>query len=172
MKLELGCGNRPIPGYLHQDIIQLETPLDFCCEAWNIPLQEGSLDEVIAIAVMEHLRFEDFAKTLKHIHQLLKVGGVFYFDVPDMYIWSEYLYDVLHGKPCPYSKESVYKTVWGWQRWKGDEHKSAWVKEDLYKELQQIGFKVEDGFEDIKKRVFRDRFEHPENAHIFIKATV
>jgi predicted SAM-dependent methyltransferase len=171
MKLELGSGNRPTENYLHQDIIQLETPLDFCCEAWNVSLAEQSLDEVLAVAVMEHLRFDDFARTLHHIHRLLKTGGVFYFDVPDIYVWSKYLFDVLRGHPCPYSKEDVYKTIWGWQRWPGDEHKSAWIKTDVYNACQSFGFKVEDGFEDIKVRVHRDRFSHPENAHIFVKAT-
>ena len=62
MKLELGSGNRATPDYLHQDIIQLDTKLDFCCEAWNIPLNNESLSEVIAIAVMEHLKVEDFRR--------------------------------------------------------------------------------------------------------------
>lgn len=176
MKLELGCGNRPTSGYLHQDIIQLETPLDFCCEAWRVPLHEGSLDEVIAIAVMEHLRFDEFERTLLHIHRLLKVGGVFYFDVPDLFVWSKYLYLVLsdpkleNSPEVPYTKKDIIKTMWGWQRWDGDEHKLMWTREDVVLICQETGFLVSDGFEDIKQRVYRDRFSHPENAHIFIKA--
>jgi|WetSurMetagenome_2_1015567.scaffolds.fasta_scaffold150429_2 predicted SAM-dependent methyltransferase len=172
MRIELGCGNRPTRGYLHQDVIQLETPLDYCCNAWELPIAEGSLDECIAIAVMEHLRFDDFSKTLKHIHRLLNVGGVFYFDVPDLYVWSSYLFFILHGHKdsVPYTKEDIIKTMWGWQRWPGDEHKSMWTKEDVYSICEEAGFKVENGFEDIKERVWRDRFNHPENAHIFIKA--
>lgn len=173
MKLELGCGNRPIGGYLHQDVIQLETPLDYCCNAWEVPMFEGSLDEVIAIAVMEHLRFEEFDMTLRHVHRLLKTGGVFYFDVPDLYVWSGYLFFALHGikDSVPYSREDIIKTMWGHQRWAGDEHKSMWTKEDVYTKCIEAGFTVCDGFSDIRERVHRDRFDHPENAHIFIKAT-
>jgi predicted SAM-dependent methyltransferase len=176
MKLELGSGNRPTEGYLHQDIIQLDTKLDFCCEAWNICLDSESLSEVIAIAVMEHLKIEDFRRTLKHIYSLLKPEGVFYFDVPDIRVWSSYLFLVTNAPNienthlCPYSKTDIYKTVVGWNRWQGDEHKSLWIKEDVYYEVEKAGFKVSDGFEEIKKRVQRDRFNHPENAHIFIKA--
>jgi predicted SAM-dependent methyltransferase len=168
MRIEIGCGNRPTPGYLHQDVIQLETPLDFLCNAWELPVYENSIDEILAIAVMEHLRYDDFRKTLKHFYKILRPGGVFYFDVPDLFTWSEYLYNVLHGNHCPYSKEDVIKTMWGWQRWEGDEHKSMWTYSMLMKEL--VEFRVEDGFEDIKKCIQRDRFSHPENAHIFIKA--
>ena len=173
MRIELGTGNRPTEGYLHQDVIQLETPLDYLCDAWELPCEEGSLDEVLAIAVMEHLRFDEFVRTLQHVHRLLKVGGVFYFDVPDLYVWSSYLFFILHGHKdsVPYSKEDIIKTFWGHQRWIGDEHKSMWTKEDVYDKCFEAGFKVENGFEDIKLRVYRDRFSHPENAHIFIKAT-
>ncbi len=175
MKLELGCGNRPINGYLHQDVIQLEIPLDYCCSAWEVPVHEGSLDEVIAIAVMEHLRFHEVDQTLRHVHRLLKSGGVFYFDVPDLFVWSGYLFFLLHGHgdSVPYTKDEVIKTMWGHQRWMGDEHKSMWTKEDIYSACTEVGFAVEDGFEDIKNRVYRDRFYPPyieTNAHIFIKA--
>ena len=170
MRIELGCGNRPTEGYLHQDVIQLETPLDFCCNAWQLPCHEDSVDEVIAIAVMEHLRYDEFGRTLRHIHRVLKRGGIFLFDVPDLFTWSGYLYDVLRGNSCPYSQEDVIKTMWGWQRWDGDEHKSMWTAEMVYKECKNSGFKVEDGFRDIKNRIHRDRFNYPENVHIFIKA--
>ena len=66
MKIEIGCGNRPTKGYLHQDIIQLETHLDFCCPAWCVPAEFETIEEIIAIAVMEHLRFDDFRRALKH----------------------------------------------------------------------------------------------------------
>ena len=177
LKLELGSGERPTPGYLHQDIIQLETPLDYCCPAWCVPMPEDSLSEVIAIAVMEHLRFKDFSKTMKHIYQLLKPGGKFYFDVPDIKVWATYLFLVLqnprmeNSNIVPYSKEDIYKTMWGWQRWEGDEHKSAWIHDDVYEVVVKAGFSyVTDGLDDIKKRVHRDRFDRPENAHIYIKA--
>ena len=176
MKLELGCGERPTEGYLHQDIIQLGTKLDFCCPAWEVNLPDESLDEVIAIAVMEHLRINEFRDTLEHIWKLLRRGGVFYFDVPDIKVWSEYLFYVLRNPDyensdlVPYSKVDIYKTMWGWQRWEGDEHKTAWIKQDVYWELHQFGFHVDDGLEDIKKRVHRDRFYRPENAHVYIKA--
>lgn len=173
IKIELGCGNRPTEGYLHQDVIQLETPLDYCCNAWQLPCYENSVDEFLAIAVMEHLRYDDFRATLRHLYRLLKPGGIFLFDVPDLFVWSGYLYDDLRGVQTPYTRKHIFDTMWGWQRWQGDEHKSMWTEKMVYDECNSAGFMVYDGFEDIKQRVHRDRFS-PEyvktNAHIFIKA--
>lgn len=169
-KLELGCGDRPTPGYLHQDVIAL-VELDFICQPYAIPLPENSLSEIIAIGVMEHLRFEDFLRTLNHVHKLLEPSGIFLFDVPDLRIWSKYLYDTLRGEYAPFSKQHIFATFWGWQRWEGDEHKSGWVYEDLSKRLREIGFDVKGGLDDIISRgITRRRFNREEDAHLYIKA--
>ena len=168
MKLEIGCGERPTEGYLHQDIIELGTKLDFTCQPWEIPVD--NISEIIAIGVMEHLRYDDFRRTLKHFYSILELGGVFYFDVPDLMIWSEYLYKVLRDEPVPFTKEHILATFYGWQRWNGDEHKCAWTRKDLKKELILTGFTIGDGLDDIKKRVARNRFTRPDDAHIYIKA--
>lgn len=170
MKVELGCGERPTEGYLHQDVIQLSTPLDFICNAWELPVYEDSLDEVIAIAMMEHLRYDDFRQTLSHIYRCLKPGGMFLFDVPDLVVWNEYLYKLLKGEDVPFTEKHIFDTMWGWQRWPGDEHKSMWTRAMVNKELKEAGFDVYWGLPEIKERVYRERFTRPENAHIYIKA--
>ena len=62
--------------------------------------------------------------------------------MPDMKVWSEYLYNVTHGRaednPC--TAEHVWRTVYGWQRWPGDEHKSGWTREDILAVLKSAGF--------------------------------
>jgi len=174
-KLELGCGGRPTPGYLHQDITQQPgVELDFTCVPWEIDLPENSLSEVIGLGIMEHLRFDEFRTTLAHIRKILKPGGVFLFDVPDMKVWSEYLFNVTHGQSekNPFSDEHVWSTIYGWQRWPGDEHKCGWVEETLLEEIKKAGFSsIETGVQVFTSRGFeRRRFGRPEDAHIYVKA--
>jgi predicted SAM-dependent methyltransferase len=174
-KLELGCGDKPTPGYLHQDITQLENiKLNFVCNPWVIELPENSLSQVLALGVMEHITFEGVRKTLKHMHFLLKKGGEFLFDVPDMTVWSEYLYNMLHGMSSnnPFPDSHVWNTVYGWQRWPGDEHRSGWTRGSLIKEVVTAGYeKVEEGAEIFTSLgIARGRFTRSGDAHLYIKA--
>ncbi len=172
-KLELGSGEKPTPGYLHQDITKSHAiDLDFVCNPWEIDLPENYLTEVLALGVMEHLRFEDFKKTIVYMKKLLKPRGAFLFDVPDMKIWSKYLYNITHGKEAPFPPKHVWSTIYGWQRWPGDEHKSGWTKDSLFNLLREIGFsKIEEGVHIYtSKGIQRGRFTRPGDAHIYIKA--
>jgi len=173
--LELGSGERPTPGYLHQDItIMPGVSLDFTCNPWEIPLAEGALVEVLALGLMEHLRFNEVKQTLRHMHTLLRPGGAFLFDVPDMQVWSEYLFNLTHGQSekNPFPDYHIWSTMYGWQRWPGDEHKSGWTRDSLLQELQAAGF---NGWEEgvtvfTSKGIERRRFGRPADAHLYIKA--
>ncbi len=175
MKLELGCGNMPTPGYLHQDVHQQDgIKLDFVCAPWEIPLPENTLDEILGLAMMEHLRFAEVEWTLAHLYKILKPGGAFLFDVPDMTIWAEYLYNATHGlehlNPLP--TEHVWRTVYGWQRWEGDEHKSGWTRDSILTALNRAGFdRIGDGVQIFTdKGIQRGRFTRPGDAHLYLKA--
>lgn len=174
-KLELGSGQRPTPGYLHQDITpQPGVDLDFICNPWEIDLPDESLLEVIALGQLEHLRYGEVARTLEHMRRLLKPGGVFLFDVPDMRVWSEYLFNVTHGAADknPFTAEHVWSTIFGWQRWPGDEHKSGWTSEMLSDAVRQSGLTPQPSTPEIfrSRGIERRRFGRPADAHIYMVA--
>jgi predicted SAM-dependent methyltransferase len=174
-RLELGCGERPTPGYLHQDVTpQPGVRLDFTCNPWELPLPDGSLDEVLALGLVEHLRFAEVHATLAKVRALLVPGGAFLFDVPDMQVWSEYLFHLTHGRSelVPFEPQHVWSTFYGWQRWPGDEHKSGWTRESLLVAVKEAGFSAhEEGVQVFLSRGFeRRRFTRPGDAHLYLRA--
>ena len=172
MKLEIGSGHRPTPGYIHNDTNAFDH-IEHVCKAWEIDLPDGSLEEVIALGVVEHFTFAQAEESFKNICRMLKTSGRLIFDVPDLFVWSEYLFNVLRNKPCPMEKEHVLATIYGWQRWEGDEHKSGWTKETLIEKLKECGFsQVLDGEAEFRRRpeLWRRRLDRPEDAHIRIVA--
>lgn len=170
MKLELGSGRRPTPGYITSDINPFDG-IDHVGPAWEIDLPDGSLDEVIAMAFMEHLRYDQFTLTCENVHRMLKPGGVFLFDVPDLAVWCRHFLD----PPPGLDHGDILRTIYGWQRWPGDEHKSGWTAELLEQYVNSAGFEfcaVERvPIEFRSRQIFRYRFTQPElDAHFYVRA--
>lgn len=171
-KLEIGCGPNPTPGYLHNDVNHFEG-VDFVCDAWDIDLPEGSLDEIIALGVMEHFTYAQFDLVLAKMARLCKPGALFLFDVPDVVTWCKYLVDIENGKSAPFPEEHILATLYGWQRWSGDEHKSGWTRERLKAKVQSADFSelnlsALDQF--LQRGLTRRRMTRPADAHIYCAA--
>lgn len=82
MKLNLGCGNKKLPGWVNCDygdyydrFIDLNDP-DWAM--WG--LRASSADEVLMDQVLEHL--SDTTAVMENIHRVLKPGGVATIRVP------------------------------------------------------------------------------------------
>lgn len=190
MKLELGCGDRPTEGYLHQDISKVNgTKLDFECQPLDIKLEEGSLEEVIALGVMEHMNEVDFTLTLSKIIWFLQNNGQFLFDVPDMKYWFDYM-NCITGMDTrgqsPFDEEHVTNTILGWRRFPGDEHKSFWWYDKLANFLKRnevyylnswptytIFWEIKETPEIFVNKGFkRNRFErYTTDRHLYVKVT-
>ena len=173
MKVEIGCGARPTPGYFHTDITpQPGVELDYRGPAWSVPVACGTADEVLALGCIEHLSQTDAIATFVNVHRMLKPGGVFLFDVPDLVAWCNYLVELELGHPVPFEREHILATLYGWQRWPGDEHRYGWTDHALLAALEEAGFStVTWGLEPFLARgIVRRRFGRIEDAHIYTQA--
>lgn len=170
-KLEIGCGQRPTPGYIHNDLNPFEG-VDIVGNPWEIRLPDETLDEVIALGLMEHLTNEQFERTMANVRRMLVPGGVFLFDVPDIPVWCRYVVDHFEGRETPFTIDHIFSTLYGWQRWPGDEHKSGWYQEKLEKVLNRVGFlKYEYNMENfISRGLTRNRMTRPKDAHLYCTA--
>jgi hypothetical protein len=171
MKIEFGSGERPTHGFFSSDIYS-ESKADFIGNPWEIDVRENSVDRFLALGVMEHLKYEDFNKTLDFCMSRLKAGGDFMFDVPDMIVWAQYLVDIYNGKSCDFEENHVWSTFYGWQRWPGDEHKSGWSFRKLDALLKTYNFStIEYGVDNfIENNYERRRMTRAGDAHIYVRA--
>ena len=74
-KLEIGGGKKPTKGYLQMDMKKLEG-VDIVGDARDIPLKDGTLDEIYGHWVLEHFAYRDIVPLLNHWRSKLKPGGV------------------------------------------------------------------------------------------------
>lgn len=178
MKLELGAGLRPTRGYTHNDT-QPFPHIELVNDAWMLDLPTDSVDEVFAVAFIEHLTFDQACDTFRNVARMLRPGGVFLFDVPDYPKWVQYYQTrLIGGEVRPEDSvppmDHVRRTLFGWGRWPGDEHKYGWDLGHLGDTLLDIGFQpgknLFDGLPMFKARTYRRRFDEPWNAHLYVCA--
>jgi len=170
-KLEIGAGLRGTPGYILNDINSFPG-IDIVSNPWEIDLPAGSLEEVLALGVLEHLTYKQADECLSNIYRMLREGACFYFDVPDIPVWCRYVVEHFSGGEIPFAIDHVFSTLYGWQRWPGDEHKSGWYQSLLEQALDRaLFFQREFGVElFLNKGLVRNRMHRPHDAHIYCVA--
>jgi SAM-dependent methyltransferase len=75
MKLNIGCGNKAIDGYVGVDKFQCDAA-DYICDIENekLPFDDGSVDAIMLDNVIEH--FGDIPKVINELIRVSKKGGV------------------------------------------------------------------------------------------------
>lgn len=82
LRLNLGCGQRILPGYVNIDRFP-------SCRAAvegdirDLPYPDGCAEEILAEHLFEHLPFADEEKVWRECHRLLCPGGNLVLEVPD-----------------------------------------------------------------------------------------
>jgi len=127
IKLNIGCGSRPLPGYVNIDMDSLEMlkaryPAQefaegieiFDYDILNLPLPDSSVQEVRTDSLIEHLSFIDEPKFFHEVKRVLHPGGIFRFSTPDfedaVKLWlaaRDDWKDFFHNDP-----ESIAKEHW------------------------------------------------------------
>ena len=96
IRLNLGCGGRPLPDYINVDMDSLEQiRLRYPHQAYsddlivvnydifNLPFTDGSVEEVRADGLVEHLPFADEPRFFQEVVRVLKPGGLLHLTTVD-----------------------------------------------------------------------------------------
>ena len=96
IRLNLGCGGRPLPGYVNVDQDTLDDlrrryPTQTFDDSlvvkqydvFNLPYADASVDEVRADSFIEHLSFADEPRFFHEVTRVLRPGGQLVLSVPD-----------------------------------------------------------------------------------------
>lgn len=83
MKLEIGSGFHPTPGFTHLDLNPNAPEVDIVGPAFPLNLKDGSVSEMRCVDVLEHLSYRDTATALAEWARVIRRGGRLYVQVPD-----------------------------------------------------------------------------------------
>jgi SAM-dependent methyltransferase len=89
LKLNLGCGQKYLPGYVNCDVLpHVKADRYFDLNRFPYPFEAGGVDEIWMDNVLEHL--DDVVAVMGELHRLLRPGGRLRLRVP--YAKSDWAY--------------------------------------------------------------------------------
>jgi predicted SAM-dependent methyltransferase len=83
LRIELGGGDYPSPGYVHVDANWRSQHLEYLAEVGDLPFANGTVQELLAIHLLEHIHPEKLDATLREWRRVLVPGGVAQIHVPN-----------------------------------------------------------------------------------------
>jgi predicted SAM-dependent methyltransferase len=175
VRLNLGCGGRPLRGYVNVDqdnLAQLRKryphskfPKGIRVRAFDIfhlPFRDGTVDEVRADSLVEHLSFKEEPKFFFEVRRVLRPGGLLRFATPDFEAtvrqwltakddWRDFFRDddeAIRTKHWFGVGSYSLKHRWGYltasifgsQHGEGQFHKNAYTEKKIRAILRRIGF--------------------------------
>jgi ubiquinone/menaquinone biosynthesis C-methylase UbiE len=78
MKLNLGCGNKKVEGFIGVDI----KDADVVADIRKLPYEDNSVDEIMAIHVCEHFYKHEILSVLEEWRRVLKHDGIMVLELP------------------------------------------------------------------------------------------
>lgn len=140
MKLNIGCGGRRIEGYTGVDAVQ-RPAADIVARAESIPLEDGTVDEIMAIHLWEHFYRWECDAVIAEWKRLLKPGGVLVLELPNLRKCCENILSArMRGGKEP--DQLSYWGLYGDPR-QGDQfmaHRWGWMPQTLKPFLEEHGF--------------------------------
>ena len=113
LKLNLGCGDKILPGYVNVDVAQSRagTRPDVICDLHDLaPFGDASADEILSVHVVERFWRWEVGDVLKEWVRVLKPGGRMIVECPDIAAACE----TLMQDPVQYARpdQAGRRTMW------------------------------------------------------------
>jgi len=135
IRINLGCGEKPLPGYINVDL-RLLPDVDIVADVRRLPFDAGSIFEISSAHLVEHFREHHFRTVvLPYWKSLLMPGGQLRIICPN---WAAMLEQLNAGR-MPIS--TFKRITFGAQDYEGDDHFAMYTPETLEKLLVEVGFR-------------------------------
>lgn len=157
MKVEIGAGARKRTGWTAVDLNPKYADVEG--DALHLPFDDGEVDELRAVDVLEHVSYRQTAQALKEWARVLVSGGTLYVQVPDAetifqwFVSHDPRLRVMENKSCTALEGATWRLLGGHDDgtyansadgddWRWNAHYSLWSRLSLAEALHMADFDV------------------------------
>jgi SAM-dependent methyltransferase len=145
MKLNLGCGDKILPGYVNVDVAPSRAGRkpDVLCDLHRLEgFADNSADEILAVHVVEHFWRWEVVDVLREWVRVLKPGGRLVLECPNLKSACEQFLanPELHAGPGPEGQRSMW-VLYGDPSWKDPlmVHRWGYTPQSLARVMAEAG---------------------------------
>jgi SAM-dependent methyltransferase len=145
VKLNLGCGDKILPGYVNVDVAPSRAghKPDVLCDLHRLaPFEDGSADEILAVHVIEHFWRWEVVGVLREWMRVLKPDAPLILECPNLQsACEEFLRDPETGSgPGPEGQRTMW-VFYGDPRWQDPlmVHRWGYTPRSLARVMEQAG---------------------------------
>jgi len=148
-KLNLGCGGKPIEGFVSVDIYK-SPKIEEVFDMGDIPYLDNTIGAIYSEHSLEHVSFERVEEVLKEWNRVLEPGGELILYMPDFELCCQGYLNAPLEHPHFMNTRAWFKyTIYGIQKSQGGEpdeaqfHLSGFSKEEIRIVVERNGFIVD-----------------------------
>ena len=135
VRLQLGCCDRKMPGFINVDIREDQNP-DVVCDITHISKKFKDVEIIYSSHVLENYKRDEFMVVLKDWYNTLKTGGILRISVPCMEALAEYYLDTKD------LDRQLLGLLYGDQGSPYSYHYHIWDYKTMEKDLKEAGFRM------------------------------
>jgi predicted SAM-dependent methyltransferase len=132
LRIDVGGGLEPRENFINVDMYAEGKDI-VKAPAWNLPYEDGTVDEINCSHVLEHIEKRMIHPTLAEFHRVLKPAGLLCLEVPDL-VYCCQLW--LQTRGDGWERD----TIFGNEDDPGQFHKTGFDKALLLKYIKDAGF--------------------------------
>jgi SAM-dependent methyltransferase len=166
MRLNLGCGDKILPGYVNVDVVEARAGMkpDVICDLHDLaPFADASADEILSVHVVEHFWRWEIRDVMREWARVLKPGGRMIVECPNILSACQ----TFLQNPQQFSREDQngQRTMWvfyGDPKWKDPLMIHRWgYTPDSLKELLS-----EAGLADVRQEPAQFKLREPRDMRV------
>ena len=166
LKLNLGCGDKILPGYVNVDVVEARAGMkpDVICDLHDLaPFDDGSAEEILSVHVVEHFWRWEIRDVLEEWVRVLKPGGRMIVECPNIRSACEtFLQDPVAGAREDAAGQRTMWVFYGDPKWRDPLmiHRWGYTPESLRALL------VEAGLRDVRQEPAQFKLREPRDMRV------